>query len=131
MDIKPLNILIKSGQPVFSDFGCACLEADVAAGRVRLWWHSPMHANTKLVAGGPPTACMDVWAIGITCWELLAGARRLSLEDLRGPLPGVLEGRGGNQFGQQCFLGSVTCLCFDTDVRLLAALPGWLLPCQQ
>ncbi|CAK9043572.1 MAP kinase kinase kinase wis4 (MAP kinase kinase kinase wak1) (MAP kinase kinase kinase wik1) [Durusdinium trenchii] len=33
MDIKPANILVKSGKPVLSDFGRACLEADVSAAR--------------------------------------------------------------------------------------------------
>ena len=52
MDIKPANILVKSGKPVLSDFGRACLEADVSAARVRLTrWHSPI----------PPA--------GTSCWR--------------------------------------------------------------
>ena len=95
---------------------------------LQLEYHPP-----ELVAGGPPTACIDVWAIGITCWELLIGARPLSLEDLGGPLPAVQEWRGGNQFGQQRFDFLAACLCFDTDVRAtaLARSFDWLLPSQQ
>ena len=75
---------------------------------LQLEYHPP-----ELVAGGPPTACIDVWAIGITCWELLIGARPLSLEDLGGPLPAVQEWRGGNQFGQQCIYGVVGAVALE------------------
>ncbi|MEN3356464.1 MAG: hypothetical protein V7637_446 [Mycobacteriales bacterium] len=72
-DVKPSNILIsRYGEPVLSDFGVACLLDDQMSATVAGTF-TLRHAAPELVDGGQPTPACDVYALGSTMYELLAG----------------------------------------------------------
>lgn len=72
-DVKPQNILVsRYGEPALADFGTARLtaELDVSAGSEAL---TPFHAAPEVLEGQPPTSASDVYSLGSTLYQLLAG----------------------------------------------------------
>jgi eukaryotic-like serine/threonine-protein kinase len=68
-DVKPANLLFDAeGQPLLSDFGTALLTAELApvAGTAE-------YLDPAVVAGGAPDARSDVYGLGVTLYEALAG----------------------------------------------------------
>jgi serine/threonine-protein kinase len=75
-DVSPSNILIsRAGEVKLADFGVAkaTLLADITRGNVRKGKYAYM--SPEQVAGEPLTAASDQFSLGITLYELLAGAR--------------------------------------------------------
>ena len=76
-DIKPSNLLVDDeGTPKLLDFGIARVLAEdgEAAGTVaRLM--TPDYAAPELLAGGAITTSVDVYALGVLAYELLAGCK--------------------------------------------------------
>jgi len=72
-DVKPQNILVsRYDEPALADFGTARLvaEMDVSARTEAL---TPFHAAPEVLEGQAPTAASDVYSLGSTLYQLLAG----------------------------------------------------------
>ncbi len=69
-DVRPPNILVHAGGGhALADFGIAALTDD------RSQWLSPHHAAPEVLQGGRPSVASDVYSLGATLYELLAGRR--------------------------------------------------------
>ncbi|GDY33398.1 serine/threonine-protein kinase [Gandjariella thermophila] len=72
-DVKPNNILVsRFGEPALADFGVACL-LDLGASATVLETFTPSHAAPEVVNRQPPSAASDVYALGSTMYQLVAG----------------------------------------------------------
>ena len=72
-DVKPNNILVsRYGEPALADFGVSWL-LDASNSSSVLDVFSPQHAAPELMTRGVPTASSDVYALGSSLYELLAG----------------------------------------------------------
>lgn len=70
-DIKPANVVLRAGRPVLLDFGSARpIGARQPAGSLI---GSPGYAAPELEAGAPLTPPMDLYGVGATLYEALAG----------------------------------------------------------
>ncbi|GAC1533441.1 MAG: hypothetical protein NVS3B12_12810 [Acidimicrobiales bacterium] len=87
-DVKPANLLLAAdGSVKIADFGIA--KADPISGERSPGETAPLSPPTltgqifgtpsylapERVAGKPATPASDVWALGVVCWEALAGRR--------------------------------------------------------
>ncbi|GAC1589855.1 MAG: hypothetical protein NVS3B21_06890 [Acidimicrobiales bacterium] len=87
-DVKPANLLVAAdGSIKIGDFGIA--KADPVSGERSPGETAPLSPPTmtgqifgtpsylapERVAGKPATPASDVWALGVVCWEALAGRR--------------------------------------------------------
>jgi tRNA A-37 threonylcarbamoyl transferase component Bud32 len=72
-DVKPQNILVsRFGEPALADFGVAIAASSVnRTGRTDAL--SPYHAAPEVLEGAEPTPAADVYSLGSTLYELLAG----------------------------------------------------------
>lgn len=72
-DVKPQNILVsRYGEPALADFGTARLVAEIDAS-ARTEALTPFHAAPEVLEGQPPTQASDVYSLGSTLYQLLAG----------------------------------------------------------
>lgn len=78
-DLKPANILLadRDGEPwaMLTDFGLARAVDSAALTHLSQLVGTPAYLAPELVAGREPTPAADVYALGITAYELLAGRR--------------------------------------------------------
>ncbi len=79
-DIKPANVMVDwaTDRVTLTDFGLARL-ADAEGTRTGLVLGSPAYMSPEQLAGGPATPAGDLYACGVTLFQLLAG--RLPHED--------------------------------------------------
>ncbi|MBA2897471.1 protein kinase domain-containing protein [Nonomuraea soli] len=72
-DVKPQNILLsRYGEPALADFGVARM-LDVGQLSSHTLTLTPYHAAPEVLNGSPQTVSSDVYALGSTLWQLLAG----------------------------------------------------------
>jgi serine/threonine-protein kinase len=73
-DVKPANVLVdwRTGLCKLADFGVARL-ADAQATRTGMLLGSPAYLAPELLAGAVPDARSDLYALGVTLYELAAG----------------------------------------------------------
>jgi len=78
-DLKPANVLVDAqGRPKLLDFGISRVLADNAGGeRTHAEWRllTPEYAAPEQLSGGAPHIAMDVYALGVMLYELLAASR--------------------------------------------------------
>jgi WD40 repeat protein/serine/threonine protein kinase/TPR repeat protein len=85
-DLKPSNILVSTdGQPHLLDFGIAKLLTQAEAQETQLTQLggralTPDYAAPEQIAGAPLTTAADVYALGVTLYELLTGERPYRLK---------------------------------------------------
>jgi eukaryotic-like serine/threonine-protein kinase len=91
-DVKPANVLLRSdGSPVLTDFGLATTLAETALRRrespTNVIVGTADYLAPEQIAGAPPDPRNDLYALGVTLYEMLAGsvpfAGRDPLETLR------------------------------------------------
>ena len=72
-DVKPQNIMLTDhGEPAIGDFGIARVSVGSAT-TTSVGGFSLDHAAPELLEGGKSSPASDVYALGTTLWELLAG----------------------------------------------------------
>ncbi len=73
-DVKPSNVLfdLATRRAVLTDFGLA-RAPDAQASRSGVFLGSPVYMAPELLAGQPPDAQSDLYALGVLTYELLAG----------------------------------------------------------
>lgn len=72
-DVKPQNILVsRYGEPALTDFGTA-RPFDALDVTSRTEALTPYHAAPEVLRGEPPTVACDVYSLGSTLYQLLAG----------------------------------------------------------
>ena len=71
VDIKPANVLVRSGRPVLVDFGSSRRRG--ASQPAGLLIGSPGYAAPELEAGAPIAESMDAYGVGVTLYEALTG----------------------------------------------------------
>lgn len=78
-DLKPPNVMLCGDRPVICDLGLAVLEGEIRAGGAVMG--SPSYMAPETGPGVPITRRVDVWALGVILFELLAGAKPFGLRD--------------------------------------------------
>lgn len=73
-DIKPQNIfLTNNGTIKLGDFGIATFQTNVATGKSLNFFGSLHYMAPELATGSPPSIRTDIYAMGITFFELVTG----------------------------------------------------------
>ncbi|MFC5746503.1 serine/threonine-protein kinase [Actinomadura rugatobispora] len=71
-DVKPQNILVsRYGEPALADFGIARLVDSFDASHTQAF--TPHHAAPEVLEGRPPAVGADIYSLGSTLYQLLAG----------------------------------------------------------
>jgi serine/threonine protein kinase len=74
-DIKPQNVLVtKDGRAKVTDFGIARALSESGITESDTVWGSPLYFSPEQAAGEPPAPSSDVYSIGVTMYEMLAGS---------------------------------------------------------
>jgi serine/threonine protein kinase len=74
-DVKPQNVLVtEDGRAKVADFGIARALSESGLTDPETVWGSPLYYSPEQAAGEPPSPASDVYSIGITLYEMLAGA---------------------------------------------------------
>ncbi len=83
-DVKPENVLVtwRGGRPwaQLTDFGLAVVAGGPAVTRASQLVGTPAYVAPEVVAGRPVGPASDVYALGLTGYELLAGRRPFAAE---------------------------------------------------
>ena len=88
-DLKPSNILIAhEGQVKLTDFGMASFLEGEDGAEVR---GTPGYLAPELVQGAPPTKASDLFSLGATFYEILAGRAAFAGDDTGALLDAVLH----------------------------------------
>ena len=81
-DIKPSNIFLdSSGRPHLSDFGVAKVEASVHHTQTGQVLGTPAYLAPEQAQGGAVDGRTDLYALGVTLYELLAGRYPFATDD--------------------------------------------------
>ncbi|MBE1537434.1 serine/threonine-protein kinase [Actinomadura algeriensis] len=71
-DVKPQNVLLsRYGEPALADFGIARLVDSFDATHTQAF--TPHHAAPEILQGSPPGVGADIYSLGSTLYQLLAG----------------------------------------------------------
>lgn len=74
-DVKPQNVLLsRYGEPALADFGIARLVDSFDATHTQAF--TPHHAAPEVLEGKPPCVGSDIYSLGSTLYQILAGSPR-------------------------------------------------------
>lgn len=96
-DVKPHNILFRSdGRALLMDFGIATFEGATQVTRPHEIIGTPHYLAPELLSRSaehpsPATAASDLWALGVTLYEMVEGRRPFEGADAYGIMIAVLE----------------------------------------
>lgn len=82
-DIKPENILLLGGRWCLADFGISRYAEATTAPDTRKFSLTPSYAAPEQWRGERATSATDVYATGVVAYEMLAGRRPFTGQDLR------------------------------------------------
>lgn len=89
-DVKPQNVLVsRYGEPALTDFGIALLTESLDATHTTAF--TPQHAAPEVLNGGTLRPTSDVYALGSTMYQLLAGGPAFHTEPGAGLAPLILR----------------------------------------
>jgi tRNA A-37 threonylcarbamoyl transferase component Bud32 len=75
-DVKPTNVLLTGGGGLkIVDFGVAWLEGGTTSTRTGVLLGTPSYMAPEQFAGAPVDFRVDMWAVGVMLYELIAGRR--------------------------------------------------------
>jgi len=75
-DVKPANIMLsRDGEVKLMDFGIAKDQTASDLTRVGMLVGSPSYLSPEVLAGDPADPRSDIWALGVTLYELAAGEK--------------------------------------------------------
>lgn len=75
-DVKPANVMVsRDGEVKLMDFGIAKDEDDPALTRAGMLVGSPSYMAPEVLGGEEAGPAADVWALGVTLYELVAGEK--------------------------------------------------------
>jgi serine/threonine-protein kinase len=75
-DVKPANVMVsRDGEVKLMDFGIAKGEADHSLTRAGMLVGSPSYMAPEVLAGEEAGPAADIWALGVTLYELLTGEK--------------------------------------------------------
>lgn len=93
-DVKPANVMAsREGEVKLMDFGIAKGEEDASLTRAGMLIGSPSYMAPEVLAGedaGPPA---DLWALGVTLYELLTGEKPFRGRDAEELFAAIQRGR--------------------------------------
>ncbi len=93
-DVKPANVMVsREGEVKLMDFGIAKGEDDASLTRAGMLVGSPSYMAPEVLAGeeaGPPA---DVWALGVSMYELLTGEKPFRGKDAEGLFASIQRAR--------------------------------------
>jgi serine/threonine protein kinase, bacterial len=72
-DLKPGNVLMDRGRPRLTDFGIARIGGDASVTTAGMVMGTVRYMAPEALAGAEPAPACDVYAAGVTLYELLAG----------------------------------------------------------
>ena len=73
-DLKPANVLLEGGQVKLADFGISRIAGGAKVTSAGIVMGTVAYLAPELIKGEEPAAAGDVYAVGITLYELLSGA---------------------------------------------------------
>jgi serine/threonine-protein kinase len=93
-DVKPANVMAsRDGEVKLMDFGIAKGEDDLSLTRAGMLIGSPSYMAPEVLAGGEVGPSADVWALGVTLYELLTGEKPFRGRDAEDLFAAIQRGR--------------------------------------
>jgi serine/threonine-protein kinase len=93
-DVKPANVMAsREGDVKLMDFGIVKGEADPSLTRAGMLIGSPSYMAPEVLAGGEAGPPADVWALGVTLYELLTGEKPFRGRDAEDLFAAIQRGK--------------------------------------
>src|SRR5512141_2865271 len=93
-DVKPANVMAsRDGEVKLMDFGIAKGEDDMSLTRAGMLIGSPSYMAPEVLAGGEVGPASDVWALGVTLYELLTGEKPFRGRDAEDLFAAIQRGK--------------------------------------
>ncbi len=93
-DVKPANVMVsRDGEVKLMDFGIAKGEGDLSLTRAGMLVGSPSYMAPEVLAGGEAGPPSDVWALGVSLYELVTGEKPFRGSDAEELFAVIAKGR--------------------------------------